>query len=97
LGEHRSGDDDVVGGGVGSDGPVVAPASEDLLEELPDLDLKRDDPLVIDDGATVKREDEFVARRDCLFEESRKGGGGRLVALRGGARVLQDELERAQR
>ena len=32
LGEHRSGDDDVVGGGVWSDGPVVASAGEDLLK-----------------------------------------------------------------
>jgi hypothetical protein len=32
LGEHRSGDDDVVGGRVWSDGPVAASACEDLFE-----------------------------------------------------------------
>jgi hypothetical protein len=93
LGEHRSGDDDVGRGGVWSDRPVAAPAGEDLLEELPDLGSKRDDPLVIDDGATVERQDELVAGRDRLFEESRECHWGWLVAQRGGTRVLQDQLE----
>ena len=80
LGEHRSGDDDVVGGGVCSDGPVAASAGEDLFEEVPDLGLKRDDLLVVDDGAAVEREDEVVAGRDRLFEELGECRGGRLVA-----------------
>ena len=71
LGEHRSGDDDVDRGGVWLDGPVAASAGEDLLEEVPDLALERDDLLVMDDGAAVEREDELVAGRDRLFEELR--------------------------
>src|SRR5471030_1154996 len=59
LGEHRSGDDDVDRGGVWSDGPVAACTGEDLLEQVPDLGLERDDFLVIDAGATVKGQDEL--------------------------------------
>ena len=95
LGEHRSGDDDVVGGGVWSDGPVAASAGEDLFEEVSDLVLKRGDLVVVDDGAAVEREDELVAGRDRLVEELRECRGGRLVAQRGGARVLQDEVKGA--
>jgi hypothetical protein len=97
LGEHRSGDDDVDGGGVWSDGPVAASASEDLFEQVPDLGSKHDDLLVMDDGAAVEREDEFVAGRDRLFEELCERRGGRLVAQRGCARVLQDQVEGPQR
>ena len=52
--------------------------------------------LVIDDGAAVEGEDQLVACRDRLFEELLECRGGRVVAMRGGARVLQDELEGAQ-
>jgi hypothetical protein len=97
LGEHRSGDDDVARGGVWSDGLVAASAGEDLLEQLPDLGAERDDLLVMDDGAAVEGQDQLIAGRDCLFEELLEGRGGRLVAERGGARVLQDELEGAHR
>ena len=55
LGEHRPGDDDVDRGGVWSDGPVAASTGEDLLEEVPDLGLKRDDLPVMDDGAAPWR------------------------------------------
>ena len=96
LGEHRSGDDDVYRGSVWPDGPVTASAGEYLLEEVSDLGLERDDLVVMDDGAAVEREDELVAGRDRLFEESRKGRGGRLVALCGGTRVLKDEMEGAE-
>jgi hypothetical protein len=95
LGEHRSSDDDVVGGGVWSDGPVAASAGEDLFEDVSDLGLKRDDLVVMDDRAAVEREDELVAGRDRVVKELRECCGGRLVAQRGGARVLQDETERA--
>lgn len=97
LGEHRSGDDDVDRGGVWPDGPVAASAGQDLLEEVSDLALERDDLLVMDDGAAVEREDELVAGRDRLFEEPREDRGGRLVALRGGTRVFKDEVEGAER
>src|SRR5580658_3411071 len=76
LGEHRSGDDDVDRGGVCADGPVAASTGEDLLEQVPDLGSKRDDLPVIDDGATVKRQDELVACRDRLFEELLECLGG---------------------
>jgi hypothetical protein len=88
LGEHRSSDDDVARCGVRSDRPVAASPGKNLLEQPPDFGPKRDDLLVIDDGATVKRQDELVACRDRLLEELRERRGGRLVAQRGGARVL---------
>src|ERR1700727_544444 len=97
LGEHRSGDDDVVGGGVWPDGPLAASADQDLFEEISDLALKRGDLLVVDDGAAVEREDELVARLDRLFEELQEYRGGRLVAQCGRAGVLQDEVEGPQR
>ena len=59
--------------------------------------MKRGDLLVVDDGAAVEREDELVAGRDRLFEELRERRGRGLVAQRGGARVLEDEVEGAQR
>jgi hypothetical protein len=97
LGEHRSGDDDVVGGGARSDRPVAPSAGEDLFEEVSDLGLKCGDLLIVDDGDAVEREDEFVVGRDRLFEEVLECRGARLVAQRGGGRVLQDEVEGAQR
>ena len=97
LSEHRSGDDDVGRFGVRADGPVAASAGEDLFEQVPDFGLKRDDLLVVDDRAAVEGQDEFAAGRDRLFEELGQCRGSRVVALGGGARVLQDEVEGAQR
>jgi hypothetical protein len=39
----------------------------------------------------------IVAGRDRLFEEPREGRGDRLVALRGGTRVFEEEVEGAER
>ena len=97
VGRASLGDDDVGGGGIWSDGPFPAAADKDLFEEVSDLALERDDLIVIDDGAGVEREDKLLAGRDRLFEEPREGRGGRLVADRGGTRVLEDEVEGAQR
>ncbi|MGA2928227.1 MAG: hypothetical protein ABSG43_19965 [Solirubrobacteraceae bacterium] len=97
LGEHRPGDDDVDRGGVWSDCPVAASTDEDLLELVPDLGPERDDFLVINDRAPVKGEDQIIACRDRPVEELLECRGGGLVAQRGGARMLKDELEGAQR
>ena len=97
LGEHGSGDDDVAWGGVWLDGLVAGSTGEYLLEQAPDLGLKRDDLLVMDDRAAVEGKADFFAGCDRLFEELRECGGGWLVALRGGERVLQDEVEGAER
>ena len=80
LGEHRSGEDDVDGDDVFSDGPLVASAGQNLFEEVSDFGLKRADLLVVDDGAAMEWEDEFVAGGDRLFEELDEGSRGRLVA-----------------
>ena len=97
LGEHRSGDDDVDGRGVWSNRPFAASAGEYLFEEVSDLGSYGDDRLVMDDGAAVEREDELVAGCDRLVEELLECRGGRPITVRGGTRVLQDEVEGAQR
>ena len=49
--------------------PSTSSTSEDLLEKVPDLGLKRDDFPVTDDGAAVHGKDQLIACRDRLFEE----------------------------
>ena len=97
LGEHRSGEDDVDGDDVFLDGPLVASAGQNLFEEVLDFGLKRADLLVVDDGAAMEWEDEFVAGGDRLFEELDEGSRGRLVAQCGDPCVLEHEVEGAQR
>ena len=96
LREHRSGDDDVDGGDVGSDGQVAPSAGEDVSDLSPDVGSQPSNRRVVDGGAAVEGEGEIVAGGNCLFEELCECRDGRLVAESGSAGVREHEFEGAR-
>lgn len=95
LGENRSGDDDVLGGGVHQDGAILATASQDLSQGDPDLTLQRACLAVEHDRPAVQGHDQLFATLDRLLKEptDRLDRGSFVAGSR--PRVSEDEVERA--